>query len=261
MSETWRDSGYDPHRRQDQDPADDDRYYPHDGDPRYDNSRDYRRDDNPRGYYGWDRDYDGRRPDYDGRDRDYDGRRSDYDGRRRDYDDPARDFDGSRTRHLSRGRTPPAAPQPPVASGSMWGKQTGRFALATVFGGTILGGLVCVMFGAGPGWLLWFFVLAATVVAGFAAQQRACYLIIPAPAVAYPFAALPDGYASDPTAHGSLTALSVGVVQWMAHGFVVIVAATVLAIAITLWRWRQASRPHQGLRRRRPPRSAPAYRD
>ena len=186
------------------------------------------------------------------------GPRNDGYGRRGDdYDrpdggyDPQGDGYGRRPGgdSLSRG----AQRTPPRRSPSGWGSLPGKYGIGLVAAAAALGALGTVLTGSQPGTLLSVCLVAGTVAGGFAVRQRASYLVIPAPAIAYLVAALAAGVFD---AHSSShTALALGALQWVAHGFVSMVAATILAIVITAARWRTARRrpgdtPRPGATRR-----------
>jgi len=109
--------------------------------------------------------------------------------------------------------------------------------VAIVAGGAAIGTGLTVLTGSEPGLLLGLFVVAATIVATLVVSTRAAYVVIPVPAIAYPCAALLAGYIHDHATDNSLTSLTVGAVQWIASGFIAMVAATAIAIVITAGRW------------------------
>jgi hypothetical protein len=102
-----------------------------------------------------------------------------------------------------------------------------------VIGGAALGGLVTVLTGSAPGLALSVFVITATAAAVLAVRPRAVYLVIPVPALAYLAAAAAAGLVeiNRQAAGISLTTLAVSAAQWLASGFLAMIAATVLAIA------------------------------
>jgi hypothetical protein len=109
--------------------------------------------------------------------------------------------------------------------------------VAIVAAGTAAGTVLTILAGSEPGLLLGLFLVTATIVGTFVVATRAAYVVIPAPAIAYPVAAVLAGYAHDHAVATSLTGLAVSAVQWIASGFIAMTAATVLAIAITAGRW------------------------
>jgi hypothetical protein len=109
--------------------------------------------------------------------------------------------------------------------------------VAIVAGGTAIGAVLTIVTGGQPGLLLGLFLVAATIVGTLVVATRAAYVVIPAPAIAYPVAAFLAGYAHDHAADTSLTGLAVSAAQWIASGFIAMTAATAIAIAITAGRW------------------------
>ncbi|HEX9031691.1 MAG TPA: DUF6542 domain-containing protein [Streptosporangiaceae bacterium] len=151
-------------------------------------------------------------------------------------------------------------PGQPGSLARRWGSLPGRLGVVIVIGCALLGALGTMLTGSQPGTLLSLFLLAGTVLAGLAVRQNMAHFVIPVPALAYPLAALAAGAAANP-AGSSLTGLGLGAVQWIAHGFLPMVAATALAIGITaVRRWRSATSPAPA-RGRRPARPADRYRD
>ena len=122
-----------------------------------------------------------------------------------------------------------------------------------LIGSTAAGTLGTILFGAGPGALLGVFLVAGSLAAAFAVDLRAVYLLIPVPALAYLVAAIVAGLIHDHRADISHTALLVNTAQWLAAGFLYLVAATVAVIAtgIGRWlvRWRRTYRPRSRLQR------------
>jgi len=130
----------------------------------------------------------------------------------------------------------PAWDDEPARSRPAWGELPGVFGLGVMLAGTASGALITVAAHAEPGVVLCLFLVVSTVLAVLAVRPRRAYLIIPVPALAYLAAALAAGIAVNQTG-SSLTALSAGAAQWIASGFVAMVAATALAILITAFRW------------------------
>ncbi len=120
-----------------------------------------------------------------------------------------------------------------------------------VVAAAVLGAIVTVVAKRDPGSLLGWFIVAGTLIAGFAARPRSAYLLIPVPALAYVVFGLAVGLIrnhSDP----SSTGLTVSAAQWVANGFLTMAAATVLAVLIALSRWyldRRAAGASAGRRR------------
>jgi hypothetical protein len=134
-------------------------------------------------------------------------------------------------RSSGRGQVPPAGPP------HWWGSRPGRLGIALVIGGALAGLLVTVVTGSEPGVALGIFLLAGTAAGALAVHPRVAYLIIPVPALAYLAAAIPAGLIHDHAADTSHTALAVSAAQWIAGGFLVMAAATVLAITVATVRW------------------------
>jgi Domain of unknown function (DUF6542) len=113
-----------------------------------------------------------------------------------------------------------------------------------VIGAALLGALGTVIMGRDPGSLLALFVIIGTIAAGLAVHDRAAYLIIPVPALAYVAAAIMAGAIHDRAIDTSRTQLLVSAGQWVASGFLAITAATIVAVLITAVRWLQSRRRH-----------------
>lgn len=118
-----------------------------------------------------------------------------------------------------------------------WGTLTGGRAVGIVVGSTALGALVTVVAGSEPGVVLCLFLIAGTVCAALAIKPRAVYKLLPVPVLAYVVAAMITGMIRD-AAGSSLTALALGAAQWIASGFIAMIIATLLVIAIALARLR-----------------------
>jgi hypothetical protein len=151
------------------------------------------------------------------------------DPRSRVTDSDARNA-GPLARGAARGR-PAARPQPRLP-----GYRPGRLGVAIVVAGTATGALLTVLTGSEPGLALGICLILATVLGAFIVSPRAAYAVIPVPALAYTAAALVTGYIHDRAVDHSTTALAVGAVQWIASGFFVMSAATVIAIGIAAGR-------------------------
>ncbi len=123
----------------------------------------------------------------------------------------------------------------------------GRLGILLVASGAAFGALATVLTHSEPDTVLGGFVVAATLAAALAVRRRAVYLIIPVPALAYMVAAAMAGLVHDRATDTSRTALAVSAAQWAASGFVAMIIATLLAIAITAarWPWGQAPRSHR----------------
>ncbi len=111
-----------------------------------------------------------------------------------------------------------------------------------MIGATAFGMIITIVAGGQPGFVLGFFLVAGTAAAALAVRPRAVYRIIPVPALAYVAASLVTVPVSGSGA-SSRTALALGVVQALASGFLAIIVATVIAIAVTVARGRPAGRP------------------
>ena len=126
----------------------------------------------------------------------------------------------------------------------------------TVIAGAILGGLLTIISGSQPGALLGGFVVVATAVAVFAVAPRAAYMVIPVPSLAYVVIAVAAGLITDSALDTSRAAFAISAIQWIASGFLAMIAATALAIAASAGRWLAAERAAS--RRRPRPGSATA---
>jgi hypothetical protein len=129
-----------------------------------------------------------------------------------------------------------------------------------VIGFASAGALGTILTGGQPGVLLGVFLLAGTLAAGLAVRQNATHLVIPVPALAYPLAALAAGFAGNPGG-SSKAALAIGAVQWVAHGFLPMLAATVVAVGIAVARGRRTEPSPARSRGQRPARPAAGSRD
>ena len=119
-----------------------------------------------------------------------------------------------------------------------WGRGVVFVAAAAGFGA-----LLTIFTGSDPGLLLGLLVVAGTVAASLAVSPRRAYLIIPAPALAYLAAAILAGLIHDWTADTSHTLVALNAARWSASGFLGLIAATVLAVVITVARWLRSSQP------------------
>jgi len=117
-----------------------------------------------------------------------------------------------------------------------------------VIAAAALGAVVTAASGSEPGFLLGVFVIAGTAAGALAVRPGAAYRIIPAPALAYLPAAAVAGLIKDRAADTSLTGLAISATQWIASGFLAMIAATVVAIAITAVRWQRGRRGPRGPR-------------
>jgi hypothetical protein len=62
--------------------------------------------------------------------------------------------------------------------------------VAIVAGGAAAGAILTILTGSEPGLLLGLFLVAATIAGTLVVATSAAYVVIPAPAIAYPLAAL-----------------------------------------------------------------------
>jgi hypothetical protein len=108
--------------------------------------------------------------------------------------------------------------------------------------GALVGGLLTVIAGFEPGWLLGLFVIVATVAATTAVRRTSTYLVIPVPALAYFVVAVVAGLIHDRSVDTSRAILLVNAVQWSSDGFPWMFLATLIAIAITVGRWLMTGR-------------------
>ena len=113
-----------------------------------------------------------------------------------------------------------------------------------MIGTTALGMIITIVDGSQPGFVLGFFLVAGTAAAALAVRPRAVYRIIPV-RLAYVAASLVTVPVSGSGA-SSRTALALGVVQALAGGFLAIIVATVIAIAVTVARGRRAGPARRG---------------
>ena len=104
-------------------------------------------------------------------------------------------------------------------------------------GSAVLGVIATLVIGHGPGSVLGLFIVAGTVVAALAIRPTAVRMLLPVPALCYVIAALATGLITDPPSDTSKAALAVAAAQWIAAGFLTMVLATVLAVALTIVRW------------------------
>jgi hypothetical protein len=118
-----------------------------------------------------------------------------------------------------------------------WGRHPTWVGVLTVLAAALLGLAVTVAGHRDPGRVLGVFVIAGTVAAGTGVRARSAYAIIPVPALAYAAAAAIAGFIHDRAIDTSRTALALSAVQWVAAGFIAMIAATALAVVLTVARW------------------------
>jgi uncharacterized protein DUF6542 len=124
----------------------------------------------------------------------------------------------------------------------VWGTRPSRLGPITVIFGALAGGLLTILAGFEPGWLLGLFVIIATAAGATAVRRTSAYLIIPVPAVAYFVVAMIAGLIHDRAADNSRAVLAVNALQWMASGFFWMCLATALAVTIAIGRWLMTGR-------------------
>ncbi len=114
---------------------------------------------------------------------------------------------------------------------------TGTRGALIVIAAAVIGTAVTAGTHHAPGYLLGGFVVAGTLAAALAVRPRAVYLLIPVPPLAYMVGALTAGLIHQQSAGPGSSGLTVSVAQWIADGFVTMVAATALAAVIAIIRW------------------------
>lgn len=124
----------------------------------------------------------------------------------------------------------------PASTSLKWGSLPGGIGVCIVIGGGLLGTMITVLAGSAPGIALGVFTVGGTVAAALAVKPRSAYLIVPVPALTYVVMATMAGLIHDQAAQASTTALAVNFAQWIASGFVAIIAATALAVGIAIMR-------------------------
>ena len=137
-----------------------------------------------------------------------------------------------------------------------WGALPARTGILLLIGAVALGAVSTIVAGSQPGFVLGAFLVTGTAAAAFAVRPRVVYRIIPVPALAYVAACLITVPVSGPRAGSSATALALGIVQALASGFLVIIVATGLAVAVTVARGRRNSPARRGPGHRAPGRPA-----
>jgi len=151
------------------------------------------------------------------------------------YDIGAYRYSGQR--NSAEGRESGAGRPVPGRAPHWWGSRPGRLGVLLVIAGTLAGLLGTVLTGTEPGFALGAGLIVGTVAGAAAVRPQAAYVIIPVPALAYVVAATVAGFIHDHAIDTSRTALAVGLAQWVAGGFLIMIAATLLATAIAAIRW------------------------
>jgi hypothetical protein len=114
--------------------------------------------------------------------------------------------------------------------------------VAVIVVAVLLGTIVTVVSGSEPGGILSGFLIAGTVVGALLVRPGSGHLIFPVPPIAYVAAAVLAGLIHDRTTDTSVTGLALGALQWIAAGFLAMITATVLAVAIAVCRWARQAR-------------------
>jgi hypothetical protein len=156
-----------------------------------------------------------------------------------DHSRPNRAAEGGTETRFGTQRPEPVTPQhsrPPAAQPG-WGRLPAWAGVLMVVAAAAVGAVVTVATHREPGSALGALVFAGTLAAATSVPARAAYAIIPVPALAYSVAAGVAGFVHDRAADTTHAALAVSAVQWIADGFIAMIAATALAVLITLARW------------------------
>src|SRR5215472_2199717 len=133
---------------------------------------------------------------------------------------------------------PPGARQrAPARRSGRWGSMPFRDSVTIMIASALLGIIATMVAGGGPGMLLGLIVIAGTVAAGTAVLPRASHLIIPLPALTLLVSAMLAGVLGGASAGTSRLDLGLAALQWLAHEFRSMVAATFVAAIIAGIRW------------------------
>jgi hypothetical protein len=112
-----------------------------------------------------------------------------------------------------------------------------RDGVTIMIASALLGVIVTLAAGGQPGILLGLMLIAGTIATGLAVLPRASHLVIPLPSLAYLVSASLAGVLGGASAGTSRTDLALAELQWLAHGFVSMIAGTVAAIIVAGIRW------------------------
>ena len=132
----------------------------------------------------------------------------------------------------------PIAPERsrPPAQQPGWGRLPGWVGVLILVAAATLGATWTVASDRDPGRALGAFVLAGTLAAATSVRAQSAYSMIPVPTLVYAAADVIAGSIHDRAVDATRTALAVSAVQWIADGFMAMIAATALAVLITLAR-------------------------
>ncbi len=123
------------------------------------------------------------------------------------------------------------------APGRRMGAMPTRFGVAVICAAAAVGGVLTVVTGGQPGLTLSVLLLMGAAIGTLAVRQRGSYFLLPVPALAYLVAAMAAGVSHDPSVLHSHTQFALGALQWLASGFLAMIAATLLVTAIVVLRW------------------------
>jgi hypothetical protein len=149
------------------------------------------------------------------------------------------------------------------APGRRMGAMPTRFGVVVICAAAAVGGFLTVVTGGQPGLILSVPLLIGAAIGALAVRQRGSHVLLPVPALAYLVAAMAAGVSHDPSVLHSHTQLALGALQWLAAGFLAMIAATLLVAAIVVLRWwlgrRRSARAGEPSYRQPSPRSADRY--
>lgn len=135
------------------------------------------------------------------------------------------------------GLGPPGLRSRPLRAAWLWGALPGWAGVLLIALAVGIGTVVTVEANRPPGLVLCVSLLAGSVLASLWVRPSAVYVIFPVPAPVYVVAASIAGLIHDRGVDSSRTFLALNFVQWIASGFLAMVAATAAAAAITGYRW------------------------